>query len=233
MKNKDDNPSSLPLDTITAIRDRRSVRAFLSKPVSKETITQILEVARFAPSGVNTQPWKVAVLGKQSQEKIANAFINAREQNIPENPDYHYYPEIWVDPYKSRRKACGLALYGALNIKIDEKEKRKVQWYRNYSFFGAPVGFIFYLDKTLCKGSWMDTAMFIQNVMLSARAFGLETCPQAALAEYPDIVRQTLSLSEHYHIVCGMALGYADWSHPVNQYRTVREEVDNFTKWHE
>lgn len=228
MKNKDAN-----LSTISAIRDRRSVRAFLPTPVSKETITQILEIARFAPSGVNTQPWKVAVLGSKTQEKISADIITAREANVPENPDYHYYPETWNEPYKSRRKACGLALYGALNIKIDDTEKRKAQWYRNYAFFGAPVGLIFYIDKNLCKGSWMDVAMFIQNVMIAARAYGLETCAQASLAEYPDIIRQALSLSDEYQIVCGMSLGYADWSHPINQYRTTREEVAQFAQWYE
>lgn len=227
MKNKVDNP------TLAIIRDRRSVRAFLDKPVSQELVTQVLETARWAPSGVNTQPWHVAVLGPVARHAIGSAIIDARNKGIPENPDYHYYPDNWVEPYKSRRKACGLALYGALNIDKDDLERRKQQWYRNYAFFNAPVGLIFYLDKTLCKGSWMDMGMFIQNVMLAARAIGLETCPQAALAEYPNIIRQTLALSEDYHIVCGMALGYADWTDPVNSYRTERENVENFTKWYE
>lgn len=227
MKNKDDNP------TLAIIRDRRSVRAFLDKPVSQELVKQVLETARWAPSGVNTQPWHVAVLGTIARHAISSAIIDARTKGIPEDPDYHYYPDHWVEPYKSRRKACGLALYGALNINKDDLERRKQQWYRNYIFFNAPVGLIFYLDKTLCKGSWMDMGMFIQNVMLAARAVGLETCPQAALAEYPNIIRKTLALSEDYHIVCGMALGYADWADPVNSYRTERENVENFTKWYE
>ncbi|MBS0288155.1 MAG: nitroreductase [Proteobacteria bacterium] len=207
------------------MRDRRSVRAFLDKPVPEEILHHILEAARFAPSGVNTQPWQVAVLGPNHREKISKAIIEARDNNVPENPDYQYYPTEWVEPYKSRRKACGLALYGALNIQIDEKEKRKVQWYKNYYFFYAPIALIFYLDAHLCKGSWMDMGMFIQNVMLAARGFGLETCPQAALAEYPDIIRTHLNLPKTKHIVCGMALGYADWAHPVNQYRTAREDI--------
>ena len=234
MKNKDDKSATpFVLDVHTAIRDRRSVRAFLDKPVPAALINEILDVARWAPSGVNTQPWKVAILGEATRKMIASKIIDAKNHNIPENPDYHYYPTEWVEPYKSRRKACGLALYGALNIAIGETEKRKVQWYKNYSFFNAPVGLIFYLDKILCTGSWMDNAMFIQNVMLAARGVGLETCPQAALAEYPDIIREALALSNEYLIVCGMAVGYADWSQPVNQYRTERMSVDNFTKWYD
>ncbi len=182
---------------------------------------------------MNAQPWKVSVVGPQARHKIHQAIMYARENNIPENPDYQYYPEDWVEPYKSRRKACGLALYSALNIKIDDKEQRKKQWYRNYNFFDAPIGLIFYLEARLCKGSWMDVAMFVQNVMLSARHFGLETCPEASMAEYPDIIREHLKISKDHHIVCGMAMGYADWSHPVNQYRTTREQVETFTTWHD
>jgi len=214
------------------ISNRQSVRAFLDKAVPNEIIKQILHTARFAPSGVNTQPWHVAVIGKAHQKQIGDAIIAARDKGIAENPDYQYYPKIWEEPYKSRRKACGMAMYGALKIQIENTTARKIQWYKNYRFFDAPVGFIFYLDAALCKGSWMDMGMFLQNVMLSARHFDLETCPQAALAEYPDIVREILAIPNSYHIVCGMAMGYADWSDPVNQYRTVREPIERFTSWY-
>jgi nitroreductase len=220
-------------EVITAIRDRQSVRAFIEKDVPKELLTKILDTARFAPSGVNTQPWQVAVLGPKHRQVISQAIIEARDKQIPENPDYHYYPDEWFEPYKSRRKACGLALYSALDIQINETEKRKKQWYRNYSFFDAPLALIFYLDGRLCKGSWMDMGMFIQNVMICARAVGLETCPQAALAEYPNIIRKHLNIPDSMHIVCGMAMGYADWSHPINQYRTTREDVESFTVFHD
>lgn len=230
MKNKADNTNTSNI--LEAITGRQSVRAFLDKAVPNEVIKQILQAARFAPSGVNTQPWHVAVIGKTHQKKIGDEIIAARNNEIVENPDYQYYPKIWQEPYKSRRKACGMAMYGALNIKIEDTSARQVQWYKNYRFFDAPVGFIFYLDASLCKGSWMDIGMFLQNIMLSARHFNLETCPQAALAEYPDIVRKILAIPDAYHIVCGMAMGYADWNHPVNQYRTERESYENFTRWY-
>ena len=220
------------MDVITAIKERRSVRGFLDKPIANELLIQILEAARWAPSGVNTQPWEVAVLGSQIRTKISQEIIQARNASKPENPDYHYYPTEWFEPYKSRRKACGMALYGALNIERGDTEKRKVQWYKNYTFFGAPCALIIYLNGKLCKGSWMDVGMFIQSVMLAARGYGIEACPQAALAEYPDIIRSLLDISPEYHIVCGISLGYADWSIPENQYRTEREAVESFTKWY-
>lgn len=219
------------LNVLEAIQGRHSTRAFLETPVSKNMIEQILNIARFAPSGVNTQPWKVVVVTKNYQQKIGASIIQARESNILENPDYHYYPTEWFEPYKSRRKACGLALYSSINISLEEKEKRKIAWYRNYYFFGAPVGLLFFIDKRLEKGSWVDMGMFIQNVMLAARGFGLETCPQASLAEYPDLVRNIVEVPFDYALICGMALGYEDKEASINQYRTDRLAVSEFTEW--
>lgn len=214
-----------------AIKNRRATRAFLDKPVTKDQILSILETARFAPSGKNTQPWQVVVVQKEFIRQIGDSIVHARESNIPENPDYHYYPLKWVEPYTSRRKACGLALYSAINIALSDTEKRKVQWYRNYYFFNAPVGLLFFLEKELEKGSWVDMGLFIQNVMLAAREQGLETCPQASLAEYPDIVRDIVKMPDKMALVCGMAIGYADYNHPINQYRTTREPAKEFTQF--
>lgn len=217
------------MDVINAIKGRKSTRAFLNKDVNKDTIEKILETARFAPSGVNTQPWKVLVVREELKHKIGNDIINAREANILPNPDYNYYPTTWVEPYKSRRKACGLALYSSINITLEDEISRKKAWYRNYKFFDAPIGLFFFIDAKLEKGSWLDMGMFIQSVMLAARGFGLETCPEASMAEYPDIVRKNLNLNNDSHLICGMAIGYPDLHHPINQYRTHREKVDTFT----
>ncbi len=219
------------LDVSSAIKDRRSVRAFTEQVVAKELIQEILETAKFAPSGVNTQPWQVAVVKGAVKEKISADFTQAFRNGRKPDPDFQYYPTEWIEPFKSRRFACGMALYGALEIDRADKARRQQQWELNYHFFNAPVGLFFYLDAHLEKGSWLDTGMFIQSVMLAARGVGLESCPQAALSEYPDIVRQHLQLAKDQHIVCGMALGYADWDHPVNQYRTDRAALDAFTTW--
>lgn len=219
------------MDCITAICDRKSIRAYTSKIVERALIEKILMSARFAPSGVNTQPWKVTVVKGAIKASISQAFINAREQGLPPNPDYNYYPTEWFEPYKSRRYACGHALYSAVGIKKEDLAQRKIQWFKNYEFFGAPVGLFFFLDKRMDKGSWLDMGMFIQNTMLAARHFGLETCPQAALAEYPDIVREKLQIGKQWIVVCGMALGYIDSTHPINQYRTDREPLASFCDW--
>lgn len=216
-----------------AIHQRHSTRAFLDKPVARETIEAILETARWAPSGVNTQPWQVCVLQGETKQRLGQAIIDARDSGQEANPDYQYYPREWVSPYKDRRKACGLALYQALAIGREDRDKQKAAWYRNYRFFDAPVGLLFLIDAQLEKGSWLDMGMFIQNVMIAAKGFGLDTCPQASLAEYPELVRQQLDLPVDLQVICGMALGYADPDHPINQYRLERLEVDEFTRWYD
>lgn len=221
------------MDVIKAITERASTRAFLDKPVAKSTVHDILNAARFAPSGVNTQPWSVAVLQDPIKQQLSTFLIEAFRAGTKANLDYQYYPTNWFEPYKTRRFACGMALYGALDIKREDTARRKEVWELNYHFFHAPIGLIFLIDDTLEKGSWMDVAMFIQNVMLAARGFGLETCPQASIAEYPDIVRAILKIPANKLVVCGMALGYADYDHPVNKFRTEREAVDSFTTWYE
>lgn len=219
------------IDVLDAIRGRASTRAYLDRPVPDEVLQGVLETARWAPSGVNTQPWQVAVLGALTRRRLAEAIIAAREAGREENPDYHYYPREWHEPYRSRRKACGLALYGALGIGREDAQARKAAWYRNYRFFDAPVGLILSLDRDLETGSWLDMGAFLQSLMLAARGFGLESCPQASLAEYPDLVREIVGIPAGRAIVCGVSLGYADPQAAVNRYRTEREPVESFTVW--
>ncbi len=216
---------------IETIKQRHSTRAFLNKPVAPDLVIQLIDAARFAPSGCNTQPWDVAIVQGKTLTRLGNAIIQAREADLPENPDYAYYPPQWREPYKTRRAHCGLALYGAVGIGSQDKQARKEQWYANYHCFGAPVCLLCFIDRDLGKGAWMDYGMFIQNVLLAAMDLGLATCPQASLAEYPDIVRQTLAWPKEQDLLCGIALGYPDKSHAINQYRTEREPTEQFTTW--
>lgn len=221
------------MDVLEAIYRRASTRAFLDRPVDRATVEKILDAARWAPSGANTQPWQVAVTAGETRRRLSRLLLAQRQAQMPENPDYAYYPRQWTEPYKGRRVACGLALYQALKIGKDDKDARLKAWNNNYFFFGAPVGLFFFLDRQLSQGSWVDMGMFIENVMLAALGHGLATCPQASLAEYPDIVRGVLGVTADRTLVCGMALGYADSGAPVNNYRTAREPVASFATWHE
>ena len=219
------------MDVREALKMRKSTRAFLDRPVSEEKVVAVLEAARHAPSGVNTQPWQVAaVSGKTKtrlQERIETAFRSGEKPGM----DFQYYPLTWKEPYKTRRFDCGLQLYETLGIKRQDKERRLEQWIANYRSFDAPVALYFFMDPGLETGSYMDYGMFMQSIMLAAVAEGLATCPQAALGEFPTIVKETLGYSADSILLGGMALGYEDTEALVNSYRTPRLEVAAFTRF--
>lgn len=212
-----------------AIRGRQSIRGFLKTPVPRPLIARILETAGRAPSGTNIQPWKVYVVDGAIRDQITAEMCHAYDTAPePERP-YIYYPQKWREPYIGRRRACGWGLYGTLGITRDNKEGMRLQRRGNYELFGAPVGLFFTIDKDMEIGSWLDSGMFIQSVMIAARQFGLETCPQAALANYHALLRKRLGIPDVEQVVCGMALGYPDPDAKVNTFRTDREPVEVFT----
>lgn len=213
------------------LKTRHSVRAFLDKPVPETLIHQVLDAARFAPSGANTQPWQAVVLSGQAKSRLSSALTQAFDDGQSVRPDYHYYPDEWHAPYLDRRRQCGLQLYRSLQIERHDKAARQAQWAANYRAFDAPVMLLFLMDAGLQTGSFLDYGMFIQSVMLTAQEQGLGTCPQAALAEFPDIVREHLALASDTLIIAGMALGYEDTEAAVNQYRTEREPVVKFCRF--
>lgn len=213
------------------IRDRRSVRAFLPTPVPRSDIEAILEIAARAPSGTNTQPWQVYVLSGARKQALSDEIVqtffdpNALAQH---HEEYDYYPATWVEPFLSRRRKIGLDLYGLLGLTRDNLVGMKAQQARNYQFFDAPVGLIFTLDRVMGQGSLLDYGMFMQNIMIAARARGLDTCPQAAFNQFHKIIARQLDLPASQKIICGMALGYADPSKIENTLETVREPLANF-----
>jgi nitroreductase len=221
-----------------AIASRFSARAFLPKPVPRETIEAILDVARRAPSGTNTQPWKVYVLQGASLKGLSDKVCAAHDAIFADpalaqeyREEYDYYPRKWVSPYIDRRRENGWSLYGLLGIEKGEKDKMHAQHQRNYRFFDAPVGFMFTLDRVLERGSLVDYGMFLQNIMVAARGRGLHTCPQAAWNHYGKIVLPHIGAGPDEMLVCGMSMGYADESALVNSYHTPREPVAAITRW--
>lgn len=213
------------------ISSRHSVRAFLPTPVADEELRQILEVAARAPSGTNTQPWKVYVLQGQRLAQLATRLVQAHhdphaQQRYTE--EYAYYPRQWVSPYIDRRRKVGWDLYALLGLTREDKAGMHAQHGRNYQFFDAPVGLIFTIDRIMEQGSWLDYGMFLQNIMLAAKARGLDTCPQAAFTQFHQIIEQELVLPANEMLVCGMSLGYADISCVENSLTTERASVEQF-----
>jgi nitroreductase len=227
-----------PASVDDAITSRFSARAFLPTPVPRATIEEILQVASRAPSGTNTQPWKVYVLQGESLRGLS-AKVCAAHDAIYADPalaaeyreEYEYYPTKWISPYIDRRRENGWSLYGLLGITKGDKDKMHAQHQRNYRFFDAPLGFMFSIDRILGRGSLMDYGMFLENIMVAARARGLHTCPQAAWNGFARIVLPHIGAGPDEMLVCGMSMGYADPSAPVNGFHTPREPASSFTHW--
>jgi nitroreductase len=221
-----------------AITSRMSARAFTQQPVERQTLTELLQVASRAPSGTNTQPWKVYVLQGASRGSLCTQVCDAHDA-IRADPtlaaqyreEYDYYPEKWVSPYIDRRRENGWGLYGLLGIGKADKDKMHLQHQRNYKFFDAPVGLMFTMDRVMGRGSLVDYGMFLQNIMVAARGHGLHTCPQAAWNGFAKIILPHIGASADEMLVCGMALGYADEAALVNTFHTPRVPVADFTHW--
>jgi nitroreductase len=218
----------------TAIVTRRSLRAFLPTPVPRETLEAILAVAARAPSGTNTQPWKVYVLtGNAKTElsrKIAAAYDDPAER-AQHSEEWAYYPTEWKSPFIDRRRKVGWDLYGLLDIAKTDKARMHAQHRRNYEFFDAPVGLIFTMDRVMQQGSWLDYGMFLQSIMVAARGRGLDTCPQAAFMQFHRIITAHVGAAPDEQVVCGMSLGHADPSAIENTLVTEREPVSAFTRF--
>lgn len=214
-----------------AIVSRRSVRAFLDTPVDPSIIREILQVASRAPSGTNTQPWKVYVLTGAAKERLSAEIVETfldPAKAAQHHEEYDYYPKEWVEPFIGRRRKVGFDLYGLLGLTKDDKDGMKRQHARNFQFFDAPVGLIFTVDRIMGKGSWLDFGMFMENIMISAVGHGLATCAQAAFNQFHKIIERQLNLPANEAMVCGMALGYEDKKALINTLKTARVPVDEF-----
>jgi nitroreductase len=231
-----DLPPGLLQETVDwAIVSRRSIRAFLPTPVEHAEVDAILDVARHAASGVNTQPWKVHVLIGAAKLNLSEAVCAANDGAAPTETlaePYPYYPKEWVSPYLERRRKVGWDLYRLLGIDKADKARMHHQHSRNYRFFDAPVGLIFTIDRVMQMGSLIDCGMFLQSVMLAARARGLDTCAQVAFTRFHRVIADQLALPASEMVVCGMSLGHVDPRQIENTLVTDREPVTAFTTHH-
>ena len=221
-------------DIKNAIISRRSVRKFLSKGINKDIIEDILNVSARAPSGTNIQPWNVHVLTGSARDRIckkaSSAFLDPK---IDKKNDRLHYMDNFRDPYITRRRKVGWDLYELLNIKKGDYEKTKAFHVQNFNFFDAPVGLLFTIEKDLGWMSWLDYGMFLQNICIAARGYDLHTCPQAAWGQINNVLSPLLNIQDNHIIHCGISLGWEDENAEVNKLRTVREDINTFTTFHE
>lgn len=215
-----------------AIITRKSVRAFRPYPVPEKMIRDILDVASRAPSGGNLQPWRVYVLAGSVRQALIDA-VAAKLSDHPEGMDTEYpvYPPDLKDPYRSRRRKVGQDMYSLLGVLRSDRAGKIRHMARNYSFFDAPVGMMFTIDRVMGVGQFADLGMFMENIMLLARERGLHTCAQEAWARWHRIVYDVVGIPGHEMLFSGLALGYADEDAPVNRLETERATVDEFAEF--
>lgn len=215
------------------VRARRSVRAFRSDPVPLELVGELLETASLAPSGTNIQPWKVHVVTGATRERLEREVLAHRETRPADDSAEFARSDKRKEPYLSRMRALGKDMYGRIGIPRGDEAATWRQWGRNWSFFDAPVGLVFTIDKDLDAMSFMDVGMFMQTLMLAAKDRGLDTCAQGAWNLFWTVTREVLSIPDDEYIVAGMALGYADTDHPVNGTVATREPLAVIARFHD
>lgn len=220
-----------PTAVDAVIKSRKSIRAFKKDPVDPKLIEHILAVASRAPSGSNMQPWNVYVLTGEAIKRVTEAVCKAFDSGKKYEGEYKYYPDKFFEPYLSRRRQMGWSMYGILGIAKGEHEKARLQQRRNYLFFDAPVGLIFTINRGLPSGSFIEYGMFMDNIMLSAKSHGLDTCAQGGWSDYHEILRQVLPIKPEELVLDGMAMGYADKEAAIYKLETEREPVSSFTRF--
>ncbi len=206
------------------------MRVYLSKPVPDALLREVLVLARLAPSGANLQPGAFMAIQGAVRQQLSHDLVNAWRAGQQEKEDYDYFPNPMPMTLRRRQVASAQALYGALHVARDDRAGRDAQFERNFRFFDAPVALVVTMTHGFGSGGYMDLGMALYGLMLAAQAKGLATCAIGALASYPSLIRQHLGLDAASHIVCGMALGYADPEARVNQTQTTRCELDDYFK---
>lgn len=216
------------MDLDIALDTRRSARAFKDTPVPKELVEELLLRASRSPSGTNVQPWKVYIAMGETRDRLSEELLAYRETHPDDGGKEWPSNSKRIEPYISRMRKLGKDMYTLLKIPKGDKQANWDQWGRNYKFFDAPVGLIFTIDKDLDRTSWLDIGMFMQTLMLSATARGLDTCAQGAWNQFWRVTKDVLDIPDDEYVVCGMSLGYADETAPVNTLVAEREPLSSF-----
>src|SRR5258706_3221351 len=218
------------MDFEQIVRERYSCRRYSPEPVAKESIRRILEIAQHTPSWCNCQPWHVLVVGGEAIERFRSKLHAHAAQGSAAKPDFPF-PLRYEGVYRERRKVCGVQLYQALGIGREDKSSAAQQSLENFRFFGAPHVALITTEEDLGVYGAVDCGLYVANFMLAAQNMGVAAIAQAALASYPDFIRDHFGLPPNRKFVCGISFGFADADHPINGYRTARATEAEATTW--
>lgn len=220
------------MNVADALRSRITCRAFLPDSPDEAVVRRVVDLAKQAPSGGNLQPWRIYVLGGGALEALKTDVAEAQKTHpMGLKPEYAIYPAPLIEPYESRRRKCGEDMYATIGIAREDRAGRRAQFARNFRLFGAPVGIFLYLDRTMGPPQWSDAGMFLQSLMLAARAEDLHTCPQEAWAMWSELVGAHTRAPDNLMLFCGVGLGWMDKAAPINALRTERAPTDEFAEF--
>lgn len=222
---------SIQMSVVKALSERFSCRKFTPDKLPDQKVHELLISAQRTASWCNTQPWSVHIVSGELLVELSHALVEAAKIGRPPVPDIEF-PEKYIGQYKERRKVCGLQLYKSVGIERGNAEKTQNQLLENFRFFGAPHAAFISTPQELGTYGAVDCGLYLSSFMLVAQEMGLATIAQAALASYPDIVRQFVPIEEGRDLLCGISFGLADVTHPVNSYRTERETIDSIAAFH-
>ena len=206
-----------------AVLSRRSIRAFLDRPVPLDTLQRVLDQARWAPSGCNFQPWEATVLTGAPLKALQDVLLTS----APDNPlEYDFSAPGAVDVYQNRLRAVGAAMYGAMGIARQDADTRAEFARANCTSFGAPVLLLCHFPKLMKEAQWSDVGMWLQTIMLLLRGEGLDSCPQEYMGLYGRTIKRHLGLDDDVMLFAGLAIGWRDPEAPVNGFARERETLD-------
>jgi nitroreductase len=216
------------MNVTEAVHQRKSVRQFLSTPVSDETLKKLLSDASRAPSGGNVQPWRIFVVNGESMTRLR---AHLTTQPPMDAPEYEIYPAGLTEPYRTNRFTIGEQMYATLGIAREDKEGRRRQFAHNNDFFGAPAALFCYVDRQMGLPQWSDLGMFLQTFMLLAVEAGLATCAQEYWSVRHQAVTSFVGAPENEMLFCGMAIGHADESAPINSLVSERMPLHDWARF--
>ncbi len=212
-------------DLDETIRQRRSVRGFLPKPVPREVIEELLALAQHAPSNCNVQPWRVYIASGEMREKLRAALVEAMLGGSSSGAMASV--DDFRGGYRDKQVACAVELYGKMGIERGDKAGRLKAMLRNFEFFDAPHVAYICMDKSFGIGVALDVGIYVQTLMLAMQSRGIGSCAQAALRAYPDLVAAQLGIPDDQQILCGLSFGYEDATVPANQTRQPRDPISS------
>ncbi len=211
----------------TAVMSRRSVRGFQNKEVPQDLLNKVFDIARWAPSGTNIQPWQSYVASGATRDALREQMMAAVKNGSPPNQDYKESQKTLGQVWKNRRRECAAVLYRAMNISWEDKKSRNAAAFRNFELFDAPHVAFICMDESFGLGRAWDVGMYAQTLMLALTANGLASCAQGTMAHHPELVRKAFDLGPEMKVLFGLSFGYEDTTMKVNSAHTQRAALED------